>query len=402
MLLPLLILLVSGAVVGWVYAGYPLLLLALGRVRPRPRVRRPTQKTVSVVVAAHNEERVIERKVANVLSTRYSRSLVEIVVVSDGSTDGTVDAARRAGARTVLDLPRAGKIKALNAGVEAASGEILVFTDADSLFQPETLDQLLANFADPAVGGVSANEVTGMTPDASGVRRGEGLYWRYDQWIKRLENRVGSTVSASGRLYAVRHSLFRPSTVTAGSDDFVISTQVIQSGRRLAFDERAIVLVDAPNDAASELRRKVRVMNRGTRAALSLGKLLLPWRGGFYAIQLLSHQVVRRLVPFFLFAALAASLWLTAMSPVWWTVLGPQVLFYGLALAGRAGRDRGWGRARPLWVSYYFCLANTAAAIAMLSVLGGIRFERWDPGQRARQPVDAEARPMGGWRWAKS
>jgi cellulose synthase/poly-beta-1,6-N-acetylglucosamine synthase-like glycosyltransferase len=402
LLLPLILLLASAAVVAWVYAGYPLLLLTLGRVRPRPRERRPTQKTVSILVAAHNEERVIEGKVANVLSTRYPRSLVEIVVVSDGSTDGTVEAARRAGAHRVLDLRRVGKIKALNAGVEAASGEILVFTDADSLLSPDTLDELIANFTDPAVGGVATNEVSGTAHDASGVRRGEGLYWRYDQWIKRLEDRVGSTVSASGRLYAIRRSLFRPSTVTAGSDDFVISTQVIKAGRRLAFDERAIVLVDAPNQAAPELRRKVRVMNRGTRAALSLGELLLPWRGGFYAIQLLSHQVVRRLVPFFLVAAFAANVWLTAISPVWWTLLGPQVVFYGLALAGWAGRDRGWGRARPLWVSYYFCLANTAAAAAVLSVVGGVRFERWDSGQRARKPVEADARLMGGWRWARS
>jgi len=402
MLLPLVLLLVSGAVVTWVYAGYPLLLLVLGRVRPRPRGRRPTRKTVTVLVAACNEERVIEGKVANVLSTRYPRSLIEIVVVSDGSTDGTVDAARRAGAHRVLDLPRVGKIKALNAGVEAASGEILVFTDADSLVPPDTLDELMANFADPAVGGVCANEVSGTASDASGVRRGEGLYWRYEQWIKRLEDRVGSTVSACGRLYAIRRSLFRPSTVTAGSDDFVISTQVIQADRRLAFDERAIVVVDAPNEAAPELRRKVRVMNRGTRAALSLGGFLLPWRGGFYGIQVLSHQVVRRLVPFFLVASVASSLWLTAISPVWSVALGPQVLFYCFALAGWAGRDRGWGRARPLWVAYYFCLANTAAAAAVLSVLAGIRFERWEPGQRARKPVEVEPRRPGGWRWARS
>src|SRR5262249_7601396 len=275
---------------------------------------------------------------------------------SDGSTDRTVDAARRAGAQQVLDLPRVGKITALNAGVEAASGEILVFTDADSLFRPDTLEELMANFADPTVGGVSTNEVSGIEADASGVARGEGLYWRYEQWIKRLEDKVGSTVSASGRLYAVRRSLFRPATVTAGTDDFGISTQVRKAGGRLAFDEATVVLVDSPVDATSELRRKVRVMNRGLRAAFSLGELLLPWRGGLYSVQVLSHKVLRRLVPVFLFMALVASAWLAALSAVWWLVLGPQLVFYGLALAGWAGRRRVWGRARPLWVPYYFCL----------------------------------------------
>jgi cellulose synthase/poly-beta-1,6-N-acetylglucosamine synthase-like glycosyltransferase len=396
MLLPLVLLLISGAVVVWVYAGYPALLLALARTRSRPRVRKPTHAAVSVIVAAHNEESVIGAKVANVRASRYAPSLTEIVVVSDGSTDGTVESAQRTGAHQVVDLPRVGKITALNAGVEAATGEILVFTDADSLFRPDTLDQLMANFADPAVGGVSANEVSGTGPEAPGIARGEGAYWRYEQWIKKQEDKIGSAVSASGRLYAIRRSLFRPSTVTAGTDDFVISTQVLKAGRRLAFDENAIVLVDAPRDAAAELRRRVRVMNRGLRAAFSLGELLLPWRGGFYSLQVLSHKVLRRFVPFFLLTALSASVWLTTLSAMGWIVLAPQLVFYGLAAAGWAGRTREWGRARPLWVAYYFCLVNAAAAVAVLSVLGGLRFERWDPTRRARQPVEAAGSPIRG------
>jgi cellulose synthase/poly-beta-1,6-N-acetylglucosamine synthase-like glycosyltransferase len=391
LLLPVVLLFISGAVVVWVYAGYPLLLSVLARSHPRPRQRNPTHPAVTVLVAAHNEEDVIDAKVANVLSTRYPRSLVEIVVASDGSTDRTVEAARRAGAQRVLDLPRVGKITALNAGVEAASGEVLVFTDADSLLCPDTLDELISNFADPMLGGVSANEVSRIEADASGVTRGEGMYWRYEQWIKRLEDKVGSAVSASGRLYAVRRSLFRPSTVTAGTDDFVISTQVVKAGRRLAFDEHTIVVVDAPLDATPELRRKVRVMNRGLRAAFSLGPLLLPWRGGFYSVQVLSHKVLRRFLPFFLLTAVAASAWLVTSSPVWWLVLGPQLLFYGLAVAGWAGRGHAWGRARPLWVPYYFCLVNAAAAIAVLSVLGGVRFERWEVARETRKPVALQA-----------
>ena len=395
-MLPLTLLLISSATVVWVYAGYPLLVAALGRIRPRPRERRPTHRSVTVIVAAHNEQDVIETKVANVRATDYPQALIEVVVVSDGSTDGTVEAARRAGADRVLDLPRVGKITALNAGVQAAGGEILVFTDADSFLRSDTLDQLLANFADPMVGGVSANEVSGTGSDASGVARGEGAYWRYEQWIKRLEDRVGSTVSASGRLYAIRRSLFRPSAVTSGTDDFVISTQVLKMGRRLAFDEHTVVQVDSPAGAGSEFKRKVRVMNRGLRAAFSLGELLLPWRGGFYSVQVLSHKVLRRTLPFFLLTAVVASIWLTALSPVWWLVLGPQLAFYGLAATGWAARTRAWGKARPLWVAYYFCLVNLAAAAAVVSVVGGVRFERWDPAQRGRKPVESAGSPVRG------
>jgi cellulose synthase/poly-beta-1,6-N-acetylglucosamine synthase-like glycosyltransferase len=395
-LLPLALLLISGTAVAWVYAGYPLLLAGLGRIRPSPRERSPTHRAVSVVVAAHNEEGVIEAKVTNVRATDYPQHLIETVVASDGSTDGTVEAARRAGVDRVLDLPRVGKITALNRAVEAATGEILVFTDADSLLLPDTLGHLLANFADPTVGGVSANEVSGTGSKSSGVARGEGVYWRYEQWIKRLEDRVGSAVSASGRLYAIRRSVFRPSTVTSGTDDFVISTQVLRAGRRLAFDEHAIVQVDAPRDAGSEFRRKIRVMNRGLRAALSLRGLLLPWRGGFYSVQVLSHKVLRRLLPFFMLSAVAAGFWLTTLSPVWWLVLGPQLAFYGLAAMGWAGRARGWGRARPLWVAYYFCLVNLAAAIAVLSVLGGVRFERWNPTGDGRRAAEPAGTPVGG------
>jgi cellulose synthase/poly-beta-1,6-N-acetylglucosamine synthase-like glycosyltransferase len=395
-LLPLALLLISAAAVVWVYAGYPLLLAALGRVRPRPRERRLTKKALTILVAAHNEEGVIQDKVRNVRATNYPRSLVEIVVISDGSTDGTVESARRAGADQVLDLPRVGKITALNAGVDKASGEILVFTDADSLFRPDTLEQLSANFADPSVGGVSANELSGTGRDVSGVARGEGAYWRYEQWIKKLEDRVGSAVSASGRLYAIRRSLFSRSSVTAGTDDFVISTQVLKAGRRLAFDENTHVLVDTPRDARSELRRKIRVMNRGLRAAFSLGGLLLPWNGGFYSVQVLSHKVLRRILPFFLCTALLASVWLTTLSPAWWLVLGPQLAFYGLAIGGWAGRSREWGKTRPLWVAYYFCLVNLAAAIAVVSVVAGVRFERWDPAQMGRRGVEPASNPARG------
>ena len=224
-----------------------------------------------------------------------------MIVASDGSSDRTVELARHAGA-IVLDLPRSGKVAALAAAAADARGEILVFTDADCLLERHSLDELIANFADPEVGGATANEVRRSTADLGGVSRGEGLYWRYEQWIKRLEDRVASTVSACGSLYAVRRSLFKAPTVTAGNDDVLISTEVVRRGSRLVFDEHAIVSVGSTKHGGDEFRRKVRIVNGGLRTWLSLGELLNFRRHGLYALQVWTRKILRRLLPFALLA----------------------------------------------------------------------------------------------------
>jgi cellulose synthase/poly-beta-1,6-N-acetylglucosamine synthase-like glycosyltransferase len=271
-----------------------------------------------------------------------------------------------------------------------SGGEILVFTDADSLFERCTLRTLISNFADEDVGGVAANVVRCVEEDGRPVARGEGLYWRYERLIKRLEDRVGSVVSASGHLYAVRRRFFTPSGLTAGTDDFVISSQVVRAGARLAFDEHAIVLVATPEEGGTELRRKVRVMNRGLRAALALGAGLAPTQTGLYALEVVFHKLLRRLVAFLLVAMLATSVVLVARDRAWWIALAPQLAFYALAAAGALLAPTRWGRFKPLWIPYFFCLANAAAAVAVLSLLAGVRFERWDPvGMRGRARAGA-------------
>jgi cellulose synthase/poly-beta-1,6-N-acetylglucosamine synthase-like glycosyltransferase len=370
--------------VAWVYALYPMAMALVGRIAPRPRTRAPVRLPVSVIVAAHDEEEAIAAKVANVYASDYPRELIRLVVVSDGSGDRTVELARKAGADVVLDLPRVGKLTALNRAVAEASGDILVFTDADSLLERDTLAELLANFADEHVGGVSANEVSRARGDERAVARGEGLYWRYEQWIKRLEDGAGCVVSATGRLFAIRRSLWVPSTVTAGTDDFVISTGVVRAGRRLAFDPGARVVVDVPSEDSSEMRRRIRVTNRALRAAFSLGPMLLPFRGGLYAVQVLSHKVLRRFVPFLLVGMLASSVVLAVRRAAWWIAVVPQLALYALAVAGWVGRRKPWGRAKPLYVPYFFCLGNLAAGLGVLSVLRGVRFDRWEPAEEGR------------------
>jgi cellulose synthase/poly-beta-1,6-N-acetylglucosamine synthase-like glycosyltransferase len=373
-----LVLIVSLGVGAWVYLGYPLFLVMLARLRPAPRVRAPVVLRVSAIVAAHNEGAVIGEKIRNLRASNYPADALEIVVASDGSTDDTVAAARMAGADVLLDLPRLGKVRTLSEAVAASQGALLVFTDADGFLEPGTLASLVSNFADPRVGGAAGNQVSLVTSDAS-VAGGEGLYWRYEQWIKLLEDRVGSTVSATGSLYAVRRELFTPPHLIAGADDFLISTEVVRRGHRLVYDDAARVHVDSPAQSATAVRRKVRVINGGLRAAFSLGRLLIPFVGGLYGFEVLTHKILRRFVPLFLIAALASSILLTVADPRWWLLLGPQLALYGLALGGWLGRGRRWGRARAFYVPYFFCLANTASLLAVVSIARGVRFERWEP-----------------------
>jgi len=376
------ILAASAALVAWVYVGYALLLAMLARLRPRPRKRAAVRTPATVVVPAHNEEAVIGRKVANVLGGSYPSELVQVVVASDGSTDRTVELARAAGAE-VLDLPRSGKVAALSAAAAHASGEILVFTDADCFLEHDSLSELLSNFADPDVGGVTANEVRHGARDFGGVSRGEGLYWRYEQWIKRLEDRVGNTVSACGSLYAVRRSLFDPPTATAGNDDVLISTEVVRRGKRLAFDEHARIVVGSTKRGSDEFRRKVRIINGGLRTWLARRELLDPRRHGLYALEVVSRKILRRVLPFALLALFASSGWLAlTANPLWWILFGPQLLVALLALAGWSLRGRPAGRRRALWIPYYFALANVAAGVAVLSLATGSRFEYWKPSGR--------------------
>lgn len=371
----------SLAAVAYVYAGYPALLVLLARARPRPVLRRPITPRVSVVVAAYNEEGTIEAKIRDTLANGYPRERLELVVASDGSTDDTEVRARALDAPevTVLTLPRRGKLAALEAGVAAATGEILVFTDADVLLAPGSLERLVENFADPTVGGVAGRKRMLPREEGAGVAGGEGLYARFDEWQKAMESRFGSAVASHGALHGIRSELFARGGDPGGADDMAISMRVVLQGRRLVHDPRAVAFVHPPSDAGLELRRKVRIANQVIRALLDLGPAL--WSSGFYSVQLLSHKLLRYLVPFFLLLMLASSAALALRgAALWQAMVAVQAVFYSAAAAGALLEGRPLGRRKLLAVPYYFCLVNVAAALSVLAVLRGERTARWHPG----------------------
>jgi cellulose synthase/poly-beta-1,6-N-acetylglucosamine synthase-like glycosyltransferase len=370
------------AVLAYTYAGFPLLVLARAAVRPRPYRTGDVRPPVSVLIAAHNEATAIGPKLESVLAAAYPGGRREVIVASDGSDDGTEEVVRRYEDRGVrlVALPRVGKAAALNRAIAVATGEVLVFTDANSALEPDAVTALVRPFADPTVGGVAGDQRYRRRGDEAAVTGGERRYWDFDRLLKVAESRAGNAISATGALYAVRRELVGevPEGVT---DDFATSTGVIAAGARLVFAPDAVAWEPVAASGEVEFGRKVRVMTRGLRGVLVRRELLDVRRHGFYAVQLVSHKVLRRLmvVPLAVLAVASPALWRRGRLYRLATV--GQVLFYGAGaaglLAGSSGRRR--ARGRLLAIPAFFCLVNAASVKACWNLVTGRRIDRWEP-----------------------
>jgi cellulose synthase/poly-beta-1,6-N-acetylglucosamine synthase-like glycosyltransferase len=371
----------SSAVVVQTYVAFPLITLARARLRPQAVLAADVTPSISVLIAAHDEARSIGRKLESVIGLDYPPELVEIVVVSDGSTDGTPEAAAIDPRVRVLVLPRVGKAAALNEGIAATSGEVIVFTDANSRLAPDALRKLVRPFADPGVGGVAGDqryEAPDGAADGRGTADGERRYWSFDRVLKEAESAGGNVIGATGALYAVRRDLVEP--VPAGvTDDFTTSTGVIEQGKRLVFAGDAAVFEPVAGSADAEFRRKVRVMTRGLQAVVHRRRLLDPRQHGFYAYQLVNHKVLRRLMGVPLLALLVASARSAPRGRMYQAALVGQLAVYGPGLVALARPEGRTARSRLGGVAGYFCLVNAAGLVAAWNVLSGRRIERWEP-----------------------
>lgn len=364
-------------VFAFAYLAYPVVAAARAAITPRPYRTGSPPGAVSVVIAAHDEEADVAAKLDSVVvAARSVSSVVEVVVADDGSSDRTVDEAEAAAARApipirVLRLPRGGKAAALEAAVRETTGDLLVFTDANSMLGPDSLRHLLEPFADGDVGGVAGDQVY----DQGSGTLGERLHWTFDRWLKTAESAAGSTVSATGALYAVRRRHFSgvPADVT---DDFFISTGVVAGGERLVFAPGAVVTEPAAETMSSEYARKVRVMTRGLRGVVARRQLLAAGHG-FYAVSFLSRKVVRRLSgPALLVSALGSAIgWrqssrhraVAAMSA---TIAAVGTV--GLAVP-QLVRGRPW-----IGLPAFVCASVAASTQALFNVATGVRITRWE------------------------
>jgi cellulose synthase/poly-beta-1,6-N-acetylglucosamine synthase-like glycosyltransferase len=353
----------------YTYIGYPLLLWIADRFTRRNVDKATLSPQISIVMAVWNEEKNIARRLDNLLAQEYPAGNMEVIVVSDGSSDNTTQIVASYGNRNVrlVELERrAGKASALNQGIAAASGEIIVFADARQRFATDAVSRLVANLHDPQVGCVSG-ELVLLEDEQSQIQAEMGAYWNYEKWIRRTESRTGSVVGATGAIYAIRRSLYRSLPEDTLLDDVLTPLNIVQQGYRCTFDSSAVAYDNFSKDAKQEWRRKVRTL-AGNWQLLSLQpSLLLPWSNPCWW-RFMSHKIMRLIVPLALILLFCSGALL--QGPVYRTATGLQCLLYAMALAGLFVPVL--RTMRIISLCYFFLVMNAAA-------LGGFWF--WATGR---------------------
>lgn len=376
------------ALVAYTYAGYPLVVWALSRLCRPPRWPADHLPSVTLVVAAYNEEAVIGRKLEESLALDYPADRLQVIVAADGSDDRTVEIAAGFAGRgvAVLHQPRrAGKMAALTRAVAVAEGDVVAFSDANNRYEPQAIREMAAPFADPRVGAVSGRKVV-VEDDALGFS--EGLYWRYESALKRWETRLGTTVGVNGEVIAVRRELFRPAPEGTINDDTWIARQVLRGGYRIVYAERAVSTEHVSATAADERERRTRMVS-GQFQVLLRWRTELPLRRPLVTWQLVSHKLLRPLVPIWMAVAAVTGVLallfpgdgsgpaaIATLTPPWnWVLLAAQACFYGLAATG----DRLSGRlGKVAYLPRFLWNSNLAAVRGMARVLSGNQTPLWD------------------------
>lgn len=372
----------------YVYLGYSLLLALWPRTflrRQALEVRSSAEPPVTLVIAAYNEEAVIRRKIKNSIELNYPKDKLEIIVFSDASSDRTDEIVKSyEGERFKLlrIAGRKGKTYCQNKAVEAARGEIVVFSDANSLYEPGAIRALVQGFVDPTVGCVSG-ELRYRSAE-SGVG-GEGFYWRYEQLIKRLESRAATLVGANGAIYAVRRDAYIPLRSDAISD-FVEPLLLASRGYRVVHERRAVAREETAGSVREEFRRRERIVSRAVHCILrypGLKSLLNPLRNGMLSIQLLSHRVLRWLSGLLMLILLSLNVALAGEGILYMALLAAQILFYAASFLGMVLDLTGCRSIRPLHVPYYFCVSCLAMLMGVVKGAVGRAPVVWEHGRRS-------------------
>ena len=368
------------AIIGYVYIGYPLVLWLLAHLRRREIRQTEIVPSVTLIVSAFNEARVIGEKLENSLALDYPADRLEILVVSDASTDDTdriVEGFAEKGV-TLLRMPeRHGKTVGLNAAMQVAQGEIVVFSDANILYQHDALRCLVRNFADPAVGCVTGDSCY-IAPHQSAAHVQEDTYWKYERIVRTLESHIGSTVGGDGAIFAIRREFYTPLPPEA-INDFVTPLQIVARGYRAVFEPTAIGCEPSAGHFGGEFRRKRRIVNRSWRGVMSVPEVLNPRQVGVFAWQVWSHKVLRWLVlPLVIIAAIgcfaAAPLGVEYQLGAWGFAASLVIAGVGAVMPNHYGP-----LGRFAHSVFYFYLVNLASALGVAMAMAGRIEILWVP-----------------------
>lgn len=364
----------------WVYIGYPFVLLLLSRLtHGQPVQRRSITPPVTLIISAYNEARSIRKKIENSLALDYPHEQLEVIVVSDSSDDDTDKIVREyanRGVRLARLEKRSGKTVGLNTAVPQAKGEIVIFSDANAMYHRQAVRQLVRNFADPTVGCVTGESRYEVEENAADSTASENLYWRYELALKKMETQVGSLVGGDGAIYAIRKTLFRPMRPEDLSD-FVNPLQIVAQGYRNVYEAEAFSLEHGAESFEKEFHRKVRIVNRAWRGLWRVRQVLNPFRFGFYTMQVISHKLLRWLIPVFMVGAFIANFFLLNIGKLHQAIFTLQIMFYVLALIGWLQSQRP-AISKLFYVPYYFCLVNYASLLGIISNYRGEKFAVWN------------------------
>ncbi len=381
----------------YTYAGYPALLWLLSRLlpaRPAPAGDPGRWPAVSVILSAYNEEAVIEARIRNLLEQDYPADRLEILIGSDGSTDRTYEVVERCGSCRVRLLGfsgRRGKASVLNDLMGLARAEIVVLTDANTFFRSDAVRQLVRALQEHPSACAIVGQLELLSAPAGGNL--DGLYWRYETWIKALESHFGSVLGANGAIYAFRRERYRPIPRSAIIDDFLSPLLMrLHGGGHIFFVPAARAWEASPGRVRDEFRRRVRIGAGDLQALRWTWPLLLPWKGPV-ALAYLSHKVLRWLGPWFLLIGFAASVRLTGV-PLFRVCLVVQLAGVGTALlAPWLRRVPGLGPAAA--AARYFLILNAALLVGYLRLAGGVARPFWSTTPRQAGAESSRARPQG-------
>lgn len=371
-----LIFLAAAFLLFYVYAGYPLLLALIGLFVPSKRPEQGYYPQISVLIAAYNEGAAIAGKISQTLALEYPKEKLEVLVLSDYSTDKTDEIVKSypdSRVRLVRMAERRGKTSAQNFGIREAQGEVVVFSDATAIYHPKALAYLATNYQDPVVGAVSGRYKYFDPEDQSPTGLGSSAFWNYENLIKMMQSKIRTITGCCGCIYSVRKAAYTdlPDDIIS---DLVQPLQAIRKGYKVVFEDRALAYEETTKSTKEEFSMRVRVVTRAMRGLLSVSDILKPWKFAWPAFQLWSHKVLRWMVPLFLITIFVSNLFLLN-SQLFRVLMVAQLAFYASALLNIAlPLHRAW---KPLGIPLFFCTLNAAAMFSMIELSRGKKYVTW-------------------------